>query len=164
MYAFFISYIMILLWGFSSFCLWSNLRNKPKDIQRVEDGWRTAWLTSEDWGKRLQGIKRTFQSARLHCRRQQVEHTVLRHEGRNEDWNDARIDCCKRFTHLLFYLSVSSDFYESTGGVESPRPAGVHMCEVVVVKDPHKVSALHLQQGQKKKTTTKTQDELWKSK
>lgn len=36
-----------------------------------------ARLTCEDRGKWLQGVKRTFQSARLHCGRQQLERAVL---------------------------------------------------------------------------------------
>lgn len=39
-----------------------------------------CYLTCEDRGKWLQGVKRTFQSARLHCTRQQLEHTILRDE------------------------------------------------------------------------------------
>lgn len=37
-------------------------------------------LTCEDRGKWLQRVKRTFQSARLHCTRQQAEHPILRDE------------------------------------------------------------------------------------
>lgn len=40
--------------------------------------WAVACLTCEDRGKWLQGVKRTFQSARLHCGRQQLERAVLR--------------------------------------------------------------------------------------
>ena len=37
-------------------------------------------LTWENWGKWLQGIKRTFQPARLNCIRQELEHTILGHK------------------------------------------------------------------------------------
>lgn len=37
-------------------------------------------LTCKDRGKWLQGVKRTFQSARLHCTRQELEQPILRDE------------------------------------------------------------------------------------
>lgn len=45
-------------------------------IRQVDE----CYLTCEDRGKWLQGVKRTFQSARLHCTGQQLEHTILRDE------------------------------------------------------------------------------------
>lgn len=47
----------------------------------------------------------------------------------------------------LLHLSGSSDFNESTVGVEGSRPTGIEMCPVVVVEHPYKVSTLQLGQA-----------------
>lgn len=138
------------------------------EISQAKDCWVMARPTCEDWSERLQGIKRTFQSARLHCAGQQLEDTILGDKREGKETLLQFLDTFKmsyptlkrgqkpllqRFTQLyLLYLSVPSDFNVCTGGVESPRPTGIHMCEVVVVEDPDKVSTLQLEQEEQKHT------------
>lgn len=74
------------------------------EIRQVDE----SYLTCEDRGKWLQGVKRTFQSARLHCTRQQLEHTILRDEtDDNVTLSKCKSDswaCVKRSPAVIYSL------------------------------------------------------------
>jgi len=65
-------------------------------------------LTWENWGKWLQGIKRTFQPARLNCIRQELEHTILGHK--KEDNISPRLSsvCFLRRLHVFAFKLVAA--------------------------------------------------------
>lgn len=112
-----------------------------------------AHLTCEDWGKWLHWVKRTFQSARLHCVRQQLEHAVLADERDNITLSNnlkptaglrPTLSLLRIAPSYVIYLSVAIDFNEGAVRVESSCPTGVDVCSIVVVENPYVVSTLQL--------------------